>query len=430
MRERRITPQITRAAEFIATSAKDRRRTFPIAFWVALASASMAAVTSALVIWMITMVNADNAEIVLHPGVFVAVLIAIVIGGAIAAIAGVRVAADVKMLASAVSRIDARSTRSKAMRRSYLPLRTPDQVGEVVRTVSELWDSFEAMLQEHRDSRRQIEEAEAYEAEFLTSLSHELRTPLNAILGFTEVLVEEIDGPLNPEQLESLQSIQASGRHLRELVDDVLDLAKLQSSAFSLEMAPTNIVELLREVARILGGQRVDTRGRAFGTKPVELKLEVPAHLPLIEADAKRVKQIVMNLGSNAMKFTREGEVTIGAEYRVGAGNDDPVEPGMPSVEAAISTAGRTIDVGAVLIYVRDTGMGIPRDQLERVFDEFEQLRVDPKNSRRQRKGAGLGLAICKRLTELHQGRIWAESEVGRGSTFYLEIPVIQEEVG
>jgi len=264
-----------------------------------------------------------------------------------------------------------------------LGVRTPDPIGDLVERVGGFRSSLRESLEGHRRARRSAEQAEAYETEFLATVSHELRTPLNAILGFSMVLLDGIDGPLSDGQREDVQTIHASGEHLRDLVDEVLDLAAMQSGRFRLEIASVDVAPVVKEVARLLRGQ---LRG-----KPVRIEASVPPELPAVAADPRRLRQILVNLGTNALKFTDEGAVTL---------------------EAAETGDG-------VRLSVRDTGSGIRRDELATIFEEFTQV----GDVRRKSQGSGLGLAICKRLLDLHDGRIEVESVVGEGSVFHVHLP-------
>jgi len=240
----------------------------------------------------------------------------------------------------------------------------------------------------HASARVQAEEADHFESEFARNLSHELRTPLNAILGFTHVLLDELDGPLTPDQREDVETIRSSGELLRDLVDDVLDLAALQSGQVGLQRATVAPEPVLREVARLLEGQR--------GGRSLDLVVAVEPGTPDLHVDPKRLRQILVNLGTNAVKFTDQGEVRFRAA---------PAES------------------GGVRLTVEDTGSGIPREELPRLFDEFQQV----SGAVRKGQGAGLGLAIVRRLTELHGGTVAAESTVGVGSAFHVVLPAVGE---
>lgn len=262
--------------------------------------------------------------------------------------------------------------------------RPPGPIGDLVDAVVGLAHRLEEWVGRYRTARHRAEEDERLETEFLTTVSHELRTPLNAILGFSQILLDEIDGPLDDDQREDVATIKEAGEHLRSLVDDVLDLARIEGGMFTLERGAVDVSSVVREVTRLLEAQR--------DQKPVAIEARVPEALPQVDGDPKRLRQIVMNLATNALKFTDEGRVTI---------------------EASASD-------GVVRIAVSDTGSGIPRDELPVIFDEFHQV----PSMRRVTQGSGLGLAICKRLVDLHGGRIEVQSIVGRGSVFTVSLPV------
>jgi signal transduction histidine kinase len=250
--------------------------------------------------------------------------------------------------------------------------------------VQELLAGLDTDLIRHRDARLEAQKEDESETEFLTELSHELRTPLNSILGFSQVLLDEIDGPLTPSQREDVETIRSSGSHLSALVDDVLDMAALQSGQVQLARRPVRVAMLVAEVERLLRGQLRD--------KPVELKRLVEDDLPPLVADEKRVRQILMNLGTNALKFTESGEVCIEA----------------------------VAEDGGVRFTVHDTGPGIPPGDRDSIFHEFTQV---SGSVLRRTQGSGLGLAIVKRLTDLHGGRIWLDSVTGEGSSFHVWLP-------
>jgi signal transduction histidine kinase len=215
-------------------------------------------------------------------------------------------------------------------------------------------------------------------------MSHELRTPLNAIIGFSQVLRQRLFGPLNEKQEEYLDDILSSGNHLLSLINDVLDLSKVEAGQVELEVASFSLREAL---------ERGVVMVREPATKHgVRLSLELAPGVDLVEGDERRLRQVIFNLLSNAVKFTPEGG------------------------EVVVATASRDHEV---LISVNDTGPGIPLEDHERIFEEFQQTDVGV----RQREGTGLGLALSKRLVELHGGRIWVESEPGHGSRFVFTLP-------
>jgi signal transduction histidine kinase len=222
--------------------------------------------------------------------------------------------------------------------------------------------------------------------EFLRVVSHELRTPLNAICGYAQLLLEGIDGPLSTDARDSVQAILDSGRQLSALVDDVVDLAMLSSGRPGLRPSPVDVGALAHEVMRALAPLG---HGR-----PIELSVATAGELPEVVADRKRLRQVLVNLLSNALKFTDHGHVRL-----------------------TLSASGRD----RVAIAISDTGVGIPAHELAGIFDEYRQ---GTNLGRRRQKGAGLGLAICRRLVELHGGQIYAESNAGEGARFVVELPV------
>jgi len=247
----------------------------------------------------------------------------------------------------------------------------------------------EAALQQAKESleekSRELAAASQHKSEFLANMSHELRTPLNAIIGFSEVLSEGMFGEINPKQAEYLQDILESGRHLLSLINDILDLSKIEAGRMELEPTDFDLPQAI-ENALILVRERASRRGITPGRTIAE-------GLGMIRADERKVKQTLLNLLSNAMKFTPEGgriEVIVGT-------HDDIVE-----------------------ISVTDTGVGIAPEDQEAVFEEFRQVGKAAKKV----EGTGLGLALSRKFIELHGGRIWVKSEVGVGSTFTFTLPL------
>jgi len=241
------------------------------------------------------------------------------------------------------------------------------------------------LFREIADKSRQLEVASQHKSEFLANMSHELRTPLNAIIGFSEVLSERMFGELNEKQDEYLKDIHASGQHLLSLINDILDLSKIEAGRmeldltdFSLPVALNNAVTLVRERA---------------GRRGIALHMTVDERLEQVRADERKVRQVVLNLLSNAIKFTPEGgRIDVGAK---------PVD-------------------GFIEVSVSDTGVGIAPEDQEAVFEEFRQVGTADKKV----EGTGLGLALSRKFIELHGGRIWVESQLGAGSTFTFTVPV------
>ena len=240
------------------------------------------------------------------------------------------------------------------------------------------------LFHELEEKSKQLEIASRHKSEFLANMSHELRTPLNAIIGFSDVLLEKMFGELNARQTDYLQDIHSSGRQLLALINDILDISKVEAGRMELERTPFSLAESLENGCRMI-------RERA-GRHAIALQLEVDPGLGRIQADERMVKQVIVNLLSNAVKFTPDrGRIDVSARLRE----------------------------GEVWVSVRDTGVGIaPEDQL-RIFDEFQQA-----GSEKSKEGTGLGLTLAKKFVELHGGRLWVESAVGTGSTFTFTIPL------
>jgi signal transduction histidine kinase len=245
------------------------------------------------------------------------------------------------------------------------------------------------LFRELADKGRQLEVASQHKSEFLANMSHELRTPLNAIIGFSEVLTDRMFGELNEKQEEYLKDIYASGTHLLSLINDILDLSKIEAGRMELELTefdlPTaldNAITLVRERAARHG---------------ISLHKSFDERLGQVHAVERKVRQIVLNLLSNAIKFTPEG--------------------GRIEVQVAPKD-------GLVEVSVSDTGVGIAPEDQEKVFEEFRQVGTAAKKV----EGTGLGLTLCRKFVELHGGRIWVKSEVGVGSTFTFTVPVRQGE--
>jgi signal transduction histidine kinase len=244
------------------------------------------------------------------------------------------------------------------------------------------------LFDEIQDKSRQLEEASQHKSQFLANMSHELRTPLNAILGYTELMADGAYGEPSEKMLGILKRLEANGKHLLGLINDVLDLSKIEAGQLVLELSDYCVQDIAQTVRGTLEPLAAD--------KKLAFKLELGPNLPPGHGDGRRLTQVLINLVGNAIKFTDAGEVAIKAE----ANN------------------------GSFHVSVRDTGPGISSADQARLFQEFQQA----DNAITKKKGGtGLGLAISKRIIEMHGGRIWVESQPGQGSTFTFTLPVIVE---
>jgi signal transduction histidine kinase len=245
------------------------------------------------------------------------------------------------------------------------------------------------LFREIQEKSAQLEVANRHKSEFLANMSHELRTPLNAIIGFSDVLLQRMFGELNEQQADYLQDIRSSGSHLLTLINDILDLSKIEAGRMELEAAPFSLVAALDNAVTL-----VRERAQSHGIK---LTLDVSPDVDTIVADERKLKQIVVNLLANAVKFTPDGgAVTLGARR----------------------------ENGEIRLAVRDSGIGIAPEDQERIFEEFQQA---SHQGERSREGTGLGLALSKRMVELHGGTITVESAPGKGSTFTVALPLLKE---
>jgi signal transduction histidine kinase len=269
------------------------------------------------------------------------------------------------------------------------------QPGEFQKSTVDLLQTFAAqsvqaiqnarLFSEIEEKSRQVTEASQHKTQFLANMSHELRTPLNAIIGYTELMLDDTYGA-PPERMRTvLERVQRNGRHLLDLINDVLDLSKIEAGQLTLALADYSVRDMLQSVYVAVEPLAAE--------KQLAIKLEIAPNLPKGHADERRLTQVLLNLVGNAIKFTDQGEVLIGA-----------------------SAAD-----GWLLVHVRDTGPGIaPGDQVK-IFEEFQQV---DSSATKKRAGTGLGLSIAKRIVAMHGGRIWVKSEVGKGSTFGFSIPI------
>jgi signal transduction histidine kinase len=239
------------------------------------------------------------------------------------------------------------------------------------------------------EARRQLREADKLKSEFIATVSHELRTPLNSIIGFAKLLLKQKIGPLNSIQQTDISVIYDSAQHLLSLVNDILDLSKIEAGKIRLDPVWVSVEEI---IVGVMASTIILIEG-----KPIELRDEIEPHLPKVFVDRGRIRQVVINILSNAAKFTDAGSITM----RVGKISKNEQD--------------------FICFSVKDTGIGIAPEDMDKVFEAFRQ--IDSSVARRA-EGTGLGMPISYRLISLHGGELWVESQVGHGSTFSFTIPL------
>lgn len=285
--------------------------------------------------------------------------------------------------------------RDEDLRKQYRKLELSHQdLSRVAAELAEYKEALERKVKERteelaqknlllRGAMERAQGSDLLKTQFLANMSHELRTPLNAIIGFAQVLSEGMDGEVNETQKKDLEAIYQSGMHLLSIINDILDISKIEAGRMQLDLAEFDIGDVVLDV--------LSTAKPLVKEKDVVLRVELPKETPRVYADRIRIRQVILNLISNAAKFTAKGHILV----RVTA-NSKEVE-----------------------VHVADTGMGIRESDIPKLFNEFRQL---DSSTTRNRGGAGLGLALAKRFVELHGGRIWVESVLGVGSTFSFSI--------
>ena len=256
---------------------------------------------------------------------------------------------------------------------------------KVQEATAELAQQNELLRRQHIE----LEQASALKSQFLANISHEFRTPLNAILGYTHMLLQGVTGAATDSQRKSLTRIDSNSRHLLALINDILDITRIEAGRMPLNITTFRIQDLVREVM-----SELEPIIRKSTLTVTARMMKAPGKMPALKTDRQKTKQVVLNLLSNALKFTPTGSVTITASY---------------------DEKRRT-----VAIAVRDTGVGIPQEARRKVFEDFRQLDSSPT---RGYGGTGLGLSICRRLAQMLDGSIELESAVGQGSTFTLRLP-------
>jgi signal transduction histidine kinase len=245
------------------------------------------------------------------------------------------------------------------------------------------------LFDEIQEKSRQLAEASQHKSQFLANMSHELRTPLNAILGYTELILDSVYGEMPEKARSVLDRVQRNGRHLLGLINDVLDLSKIEAGQLTLSLSEYSLKSVIQTVFSAVEPLAAE--------KQIALKIDIAPELPQGHGDERRLTQVLLNLVGNAIKFTDSGEVSIRG-----------------------SSANGSFDVA-----VRDTGPGISKTDQAKLFQEFQQA---DNSITRKKGGTGLGLAISKRIIEMHGGRIWVESSPGHGSTFTFTLPVTVEQ--
>ncbi len=259
--------------------------------------------------------------------------------------------------------------------------------------------------------REEAEAASRSKTDFLANMSHELRTPLNAIMGFSEIMLMDMAGPVTAKQREFLNDISKSGNHLLGLINDVLDLSKVEAGKMELEPEPVIIEDLI-------AGSLMMFKEKAL-KHAIKVETFIGPAVADITADRRKLKQTLMNLISNALKFTPDGgSVRVSARLARGS---ELMAHSNKGINQELSAKSCELDADFIEISVQDSGVGIPREQQKKLFQPFQQ--IDSSLSRKH-VGSGLGLSLCRRFVELHGGRIWVESEPGKGSTFSFAIPV------
>jgi signal transduction histidine kinase len=310
----------------------------------------------------------------------------LVLTGLLSSLAARDISTDTQAIAT---RLKGLANEQITEQEAVLPVLSPDELGDLTAAFNQLV----ARIGEHnrilKESADRAAEADRRQLEFLTVISHDLRTPLNSVIGFSQLLLEGTEGELNQEQKVDVQKILNSGRHLLSLVNDVVDISKIESGMIELSLGRVDLREVIQHS---LEATSALPRGG-----PIGLRTDLQEDLPAVHADGTRLLQILINLVGNALKFTTEGEVRV--------------------------WAGRGAE-GMLTVRVEDTGPGIPESDLERVFGEFEQVRSKESAAN---KGTGLGLAISKRLVEMHGGEISASNRPSGGAVFSFTIPVHPE---
>ena len=289
--------------------------------------------------------------------------------------------------------------RTVTVQDASLLLNFADMVGLTIENAfsfQNLEDLVAQRTAELREALDRVQAADRLKSQFLASVSHELRTPLNAIIGFSTVLIDELAPVIQEEQREDLLTINSNGRYLLDLINDILDMARIEAGRITLHREPIQLLTVVEAA--------VDTL-RALNNKPVQLRVDVSPDLAPVDADPIRLRQIIINLLSNALKFTERGQIVIRAARRI--------------VHAATPIGSHHLAPGDwIVVSVQDTGIGMDAEAMANLFQEFRQVHVGARGI----LGSGLGLSITRRLIDLHEGDLWVDSKPNVGSTFSFAI--------
>jgi signal transduction histidine kinase len=276
--------------------------------------------------------------------------------------------------------------RTEALEKTRLLTQLQEASSELEAKVHAATAELAEQNEKLRRQALQLEQASAAKSQFLANMSHEFRTPLNAILGYTNMLLQGVSGEMTPQQKRNLQRIDSNGRHLLQVINEILDITRIEAGRMPLNLSDFELPELVQEVMAELDPIVARTR--------LAVSASLAPELPPLHSDRQKVKQIVLNLLSNSLKFTHEGSVQVIAHY-----------------ELATSM---------VTVAVKDTGIGIAPEHQEKIFEDFQQVDSSPT---RAYGGTGLGLSICRRLAAMMGGRVTVQSTLGQGSTFTLHLP-------
>ena len=290
--------------------------------------------------------------------------------------------------------------RTVTVQDASLLLNFADMVGLTIENAfsfQHLEDLVDQRTSEVREALDRAQAADRLKSQFLASVSHELRTPLNAIIGFSTVLLDELGAALDEAQYEDLETIHKNGRYLLDLINDILDMARIEAGRFTLRREPTPVYAVVTDAVELLQ--------KLVPDKPIAMRIDVSPELPPMDVDPTRLRQIIINLLGNALKFTHEGQIVIRAQHRL--------------VHEPTRISSHMLPAGDwILLSVQDTGIGMDNESLTNLFQEFHQVHAGARGV----LGSGLGLSITRRLIELHHGLLWVDSKPGVGSTFTVVI--------